>query len=123
MQNPKFTEVNLVFAYRLDDDSTHMSVPLRGLDLRLQYAVANDDFPGEQPGIFSGIELTNSGLPVQLPTKNSAVVFIIQPQTSGVRSFSWYRLSNETPVGDHTRRLFFGGSMPASVYNIYQNRK
>jgi len=68
----------LVFAYRLEAAPDQERFRLHDLDPNSQYRVAPMDGANETHTL-SGAELTNDGLVVSLPTRNSAQVFIISP--------------------------------------------
>jgi hypothetical protein len=70
---------SLVMVYRLDDDVSRRSFPLRDLDPEHRFAVTSDDAAGAPPGILTGRELSSAGLAVELSSKFSAGVYIVQP--------------------------------------------
>jgi len=78
LQAPDGSGPNLVFAYRLDDGASRKCFPLRGLDPQRVYTVTSVDAP-EAAAQFSGRELAGTGLPVELASRNSAGVYILQP--------------------------------------------
>ena len=70
---------SLVMAYRLDDGAARRSFPLRELDAGHRYAVSSDDAPGEPALMLTGRELSSAGLPVELASKFSAGIYLVQP--------------------------------------------
>ena len=74
-QGPK-----LIFVYRLDDDVSRKKIPLRELNPQHIYRVAGEAGRAVSPRSFSGEELMTSGLLVQLSTKFSAAVYVVQPR-------------------------------------------
>ena len=76
LQKPGET-TSLLFVYRLDDGAPKKWFPLCGLQAEQIYEVVNDDLADEPARSFSGRELMDSGLPVELAERNSAAVFVV----------------------------------------------
>jgi alpha-galactosidase len=79
LQSPDGRGASLVLIYRLDDGVARKSFPLRDLDPEHRFVVTSDDAPDQPPIMLSGRELSSPGLPVELPSKFSAGLYILRP--------------------------------------------
>jgi alpha-galactosidase len=77
-QQPGEEAPQLIFVYRLDDDSPQKNIPLRNLEPRQAYHITNIDFPQANAGVFWGKELMEQGIAVELLTKFSAGIWVMR---------------------------------------------
>jgi hypothetical protein len=74
--NPEYSEFSMLLAYRLEDGVSDHRYTLNGLNSNYMYNIKNDDAPDKE-SLLSGKELSERGLPVQLPATNRACLFMI----------------------------------------------
>jgi hypothetical protein len=74
--NPDYSEFSMLLAYRLEDGISEHRFEPKGLDPICNYKICNDDAPDDE-ALFSGEELSDRGLLVQLPATNRACLFMM----------------------------------------------
>ena len=73
-------EASLLFVYRLDASAESMCFTLRGLCSNKKYNVQTHMPFGKEAGSISGADLMQKGLQVELPLRNRAAVFVLEPR-------------------------------------------
>ena len=79
LQNPRKDDKNLVYVYRLEDGNDCQRVRLRGLQRDSKYCLRNDEGVNVGPQYVDGADLMDIGFDVTLPSRNSAAIFVLEP--------------------------------------------
>ncbi len=70
-------DTHLLLVYRLNDGTSHRHFALEEMNLNADYRVKDID-DEQSKEYYSGVVLSSSGLPVELPESNSAKIWIIE---------------------------------------------